>query len=250
MVAFHSDKVVEVVRFYHPVLDIFFGQSTKKSLVQFLYTITKSIKEENAMSQGYEYVKNSRHNLKRRLLYVMGDKCCICGYDKCPSALEFHHTNPEEKDFSISSNANIAFNKAVEEVKKCILVCANCHREIHAGLIKDIEEYKSFDEQKCQEINQELIDLKQQKIHYCINCGKIISNKAERCPECARIERRKVDRPDREKLKELIRTLPFTHIATQYGVTDKAISKQCIAANLPSRKRDINAISDEDQQKI
>ena len=66
---------------------------------------------------SYQAVKNSRHNLKRRLIYIMGSKCQICGYDKCQSALEFHHINPEQKDFHLGSNTNISFNKAKEEVK-------------------------------------------------------------------------------------------------------------------------------------
>ena len=80
----------------------------------------------------YQNVKNSRQRLKARLVYIMGEKCCICGYNKCVTALEFHHINPQEKEFTLSTNANIGFEKAKEEIKKCILVCANCHREIHA----------------------------------------------------------------------------------------------------------------------
>ena len=59
-------------------------------------------------------------------------KCEICGYDKCLGALDFHHLDPSQKDFTIS-NSNIYKNldKLKEEVNKCILVCANCHREIH-----------------------------------------------------------------------------------------------------------------------
>ena len=68
---------------------------------------------------------------KERLILVSGGKCCCCGYNKCYSALEFHHIDPQEKDFGISSNAHIAFDKALAEIRKCILVCANCHAEIH-----------------------------------------------------------------------------------------------------------------------
>ena len=124
------------------------------------------------MGQGYEYVKKSRHNLKRRLLYVMGDKCCICGYNKCPSALEFHHLDPEQKDFTLAKNANVAFEKAAQELRKTILVCANCHREIHAELIDTESLISSFDENKYQEILQELEDMKTGTIHYCKNCNK------------------------------------------------------------------------------
>lgn len=202
------------------------------------------------MSQGYEYVKNSRHNLKRRLLYVMGNKCSICGYDKCPSALEFHHINPEEKDFSISTNANIAFHKAAQEIKKCILVCANCHREIHENLIKDITSYQTFNEEKYQEILQELEDLKTKRIHYCKDCGTVISSIAERCPMCANKARRCVERPSKEELKTMIRTMPFTQIGQYFGVTDNAIRKWCDAEGLPRTKKEIQQYSDEAWMKI
>lgn len=194
---------------------------------------------------GYEYVKNSRYNLKQRLLYVMGEKCCICGYNKCPTALEFHHKNPEEKDFTLGANANISFAKANEEIKKCILVCANCHREIHTFNL-DISEYQCYDENKAQEKISELQNLKTRTIHYCKNCGVVISNGANYCANCANEIRRSVERPSREELKELIRNKPFTQIGLQYNVTDNAIRKWCDAENLPRKKSDINSYSDEE----
>lgn len=54
------------------------------------------------------------------------------GYNKCIAALEFHHLDPNEKDFGIaSSGATRTFEKIKVELDKCIMVCANCHREIH-----------------------------------------------------------------------------------------------------------------------
>lgn len=80
----------------------------------------------------------------------------------------------------------------------------------------------------------------------CKKCGKLISNGATFCTKCAAEESRHFERPSREKLKQLIRTLPFTTIAKQYGATDNAIRKWCDAENLPRKKSIINAISDED----
>lgn len=79
----------------------------------------------------------------------------------------------------------------------------------------------------------------------CLNCGKIVG-RAEYCPECASLKRRLVDRPDREELKELIRTKPFTKIGEMYGVSDNAIRKWCIRYDLPTKKKDINAYSNEE----
>lgn len=197
---------------------------------------------------SYQYVKNSRHNLKRRLIYIMGSKCQICGYDKCQSALEFHHIDSQEKDFTLGANANIAFSKAKEEVKKCILVCANCHREIHEGLHDNLQ--PSYDEDKAQEMELELKQLKTKEIHYCQQCGKIISDKAAYCKECADFIRRKAERPNRDELKKKIRIYPFTVIALEYHVTDNAIRKWCKREKLPTTKKEINSYSDQDWEKI
>ena len=79
--------------------------------------------------------KKARMEKARQFL---GGKCCLCGYDKCKSALEFHHTDGETKEFGISNKINCSWDKILEELKKCVLVCSNCHREIHEGLI-DVE---------------------------------------------------------------------------------------------------------------
>jgi hypothetical protein len=69
---------------------------------------------------------------KRRCVVFRGGKCEICGYDKCDGALEFHHIDPLEKDFQISKVRLKRFTESVEmELNKCIMVCSNCHKEIH-----------------------------------------------------------------------------------------------------------------------
>jgi len=58
--------------------------------------------------------------------------CAICGYDECDAALEFHHTVPEDKKFYLTARSiEHSENLVAEEINKCILLCANCHREIH-----------------------------------------------------------------------------------------------------------------------
>lgn len=70
-----------------------------------------------------------------------GGKCEICGYDECYKALHFHHTDPTKKDPNFvkmmdSKSANI--EKIKPELDKCLLVCANCHIEIHAKWDEEI----------------------------------------------------------------------------------------------------------------
>ena len=86
-------------------------------------------------------VQKRRDKTKSILVEYKGSKCEICGYDKCISAMEFHHLDPNTKDFGIGEKGYTrSIEKNKNEVDKCILVCANCHREIHEGLI-DIREY-------------------------------------------------------------------------------------------------------------
>ncbi len=87
-----------------------------------------------------ELVSEWRRRRKLKLINIKGDKCEICGYNKCIWALEFHHLDPKEKDFSISQKNIKSMEKYIEEIKKCILVCSNCHREIHTGMVS-LENY-------------------------------------------------------------------------------------------------------------
>ena len=71
-----------------------------------------------------------RRQQKQKAVEYKGGCCQKCGYDKCPAALEFHHTDPTKKDFSIGQTLR-SFEKIRREIEKTILLCANCHREIH-----------------------------------------------------------------------------------------------------------------------
>ena len=83
-------------------------------------------------------ITNYRRRRKNNLIQVCGGKCCICGYNKTNSALEFHHINPSEKEYAIAQGGTCHdLEKDLREVQKCILVCANCHREIHDGLYNE-----------------------------------------------------------------------------------------------------------------
>jgi hypothetical protein len=70
------------------------------------------------------------------MLVEEGGGCCaVCGYDRCISTLTFHHVVRELKSFPMSMHTTKALTAYREELQKCVLVCANCHGEIEAGLI-------------------------------------------------------------------------------------------------------------------
>lgn len=82
----------------------------------------------------------TRHSInKQTLVNTFGGKCCLCGYNKCISAFDFHHIDSNEKEFNISNKLNKGGEfdyDLLNELTKVIMVCSNCHREIHSGLWK------------------------------------------------------------------------------------------------------------------
>lgn len=80
-------------------------------------------------------VTENRRRKKKKLVEMFGDKCSICGYKKYVGALDFHHTDPKNKEFGLSAKGfSYSWDSLVKEAKKCILVCKNCHTEIEAGI--------------------------------------------------------------------------------------------------------------------
>ena len=75
-----------------------------------------------------------RRSMKLQTIKLLGGKCSICGYNRCIDALEFHHENPKEKEFKLGSGNTISWKEYKAEISKCILVCSNCHKEIHSEL--------------------------------------------------------------------------------------------------------------------
>lgn len=75
--------------------------------------------------------KLRRVEKKQRLIEAFGGKCCLCGYSKCIGALDFHHEGNESKEFTIADFLTRKFSNLMREARKCKLLCANCHRELH-----------------------------------------------------------------------------------------------------------------------
>lgn len=75
---------------------------------------------------------NKQRSQKKRdwiVDYKLSRGCSVCGYNKCASALEFHHNG--DKEFNIGNHMKLSLENIKIEVKKCIIICANCHRELH-----------------------------------------------------------------------------------------------------------------------
>lgn len=100
-------------------------------------------KDERTYADRREYIMQAvakrRRAIKTKSIEYKGGKCQLCGYNKYVGALELHHLNPSDKTFAIGEKGYTrSWERVKAELDKCILLCANCHREIGAGLHADL----------------------------------------------------------------------------------------------------------------
>ena len=118
-----------------------------------------------------EKVKDWRIRTKHRIVEALGGCCSICEYDTYHGALELHHLDPNKKKFGLSSvRANPkSWKRIVNELRKCVLVCSNCHKEIEAGLIEiEVKQYFNEDYSTLDYFKRERVG--QYKPKQCITC--------------------------------------------------------------------------------
>ena len=82
-----------------------------------------------------ERVTRRHQKVKRILVEDSGGACALCGYSRCIINMHFHHVDPTQKSFAVSTATGKALATYREELRKCVLLCANCHGEVEAGLI-------------------------------------------------------------------------------------------------------------------
>jgi transposase/transcription elongation factor Elf1 len=84
-----------------------------------------------------EAVSKRRRTVKKLLVERAGGRCQLCGYDRHPAALHFHHLDPRAKNFIVSRNGvTRSYSEAKAEADKCVLLCGNCHAEVEVGVIQ------------------------------------------------------------------------------------------------------------------
>lgn len=156
--------------------------------------------------------KSQKFDRAKERVYIVRDTinsfksskgCCFCG-EKEAVCLDFHHLNEEEKSGNISVFAKLkSISKLAIEICKCIVVCANCHRKIHAKIL-DIKDKIPCD--ISEEQLRELIPFKKrvttskeehnernkarQKRGICLDCNGFCNTGSDRCRKCFNIKRK------------------------------------------------------------
>ena len=173
-----------------------------------------------------EAVQKRRDHTKLLALAYKGNKCQCCGYNKYAGALEFHPINPNEKDFGISTKGYTrSWERNKQELDKCVLVCSNCHREIHGGIIPCPTEIIKDDEAVLK-LNQSF-------------------RKSTKSVEKDIIKVNKITRPDKETLiNDFKEYKTFTALGRLYGVSDNAVRKWFSKFNLPTHSKELKTLLD------
>lgn len=87
-------------------------------------------------SEKKEKIKEyKKRNLEKMREYKANCGCCLCKKEFEPVALDFHHKD-DNKEFTVANRVSISWETLLVEIKKCVVVCANCHRKLHAGILK------------------------------------------------------------------------------------------------------------------
>lgn len=180
-------------------------------------------------------VKNHQLNFKQACLeYKQTNSCISCGYNKHTTVLDFHHLDPSQKEFNISKYkkyTNIS-EDLKQELDKCIVLCSNCHREIHLGFL----EYKN---NKIEKINitteiQEWVYFKDKPKQLK---PKNIQNNTNQNTKERKSRPTKIEWPSNQELTKIVFEKPIYILAKELGVSDVAIVKHCKKYNIERPKR-------------
>lgn len=123
------------------------------------------------------------------------------------------------------------------------MLCSNCHRELHAGLITN-ELSSPYLKQNSDIVRKRIESFSTHSTQHCKICGADISNDAITCPYCYHINTRRVDRPSRDALKNRIRNSTFAELSRELSVSDNAIRKWCKNYGLSDKRTTIKSMTD------
>lgn len=176
------------------------------------------------MSNSYAKQKERGFARKLQFIEMKGGKCEKCGYYRNISALDFHHIDASQKSFPLDVRhfSNCDISKLLEEAKKCMLLCANCHRELHYPFLN----HDNLDKQllEIKGLYHEII--KEKKQIFCKCCGKPfvkVTGKLYCSKECREADMYKNYPSYDEVIKKREEMHSWEEVANFYGVSRKVI---------------------------
>lgn len=179
------------------------------------------------MSISADRVKVWRKRCKDRIITAMGGSCCVCKYRKCSSALALHHLDPSKKDISLGAiRANPkSWEKIIQELRKCVLVCHNCHSEIHSGIAIVPKDAPKFDESFA---DYRKLESEEDILTACPICGKLKTSYLKTCSRQCAAKNKSVVNWASVSLDQKIfgEKKPIIQLANELGCSDGAIHKR------------------------
>jgi hypothetical protein len=163
------------------------------------------------MSKRSEAVIRWRQRMKLKLIEAFDGKCGICGYSKSVRALGFHHLDPSAKDFGFASSVPRAWKRIVDEAKKCVMLCQNCHAEIHDGVTTIPDNIRRFVEPENPPRMRRLVVRR--------NGSNPYTERPQKVP----------NRPRGENLRQMVNLSSRNAVAQKYGVSETAVRKWLVA---------------------
>jgi hypothetical protein len=156
---------------------------------------------------------------KRKAVEILGGSCSECGYHKSLAALCFHHTDPSKKEFTWIKMRLLTWSKVVEELKKCVLLCSNCHAELHSP-----DENYSFSGRGTD--NSLLNRQDMVSTGRCPICDVEVYGTKYCSVRCSTYSLRRVkNRPSKDEIMKKLETMTMVDISKEYGVSDAAVRK-------------------------
>jgi endogenous inhibitor of DNA gyrase (YacG/DUF329 family) len=212
------------------------------------------------MNKNSWHVIKAQQRKKEFAIRAFGGKCQMCGYSRCHAALEFHHPDEDKKEYSPSYIiGRWSWERAKPELEKCVLLCSNCHREVHYIGEDNTNLYvlrrKPFMVVVCEQCGTEF-DTKNYEQKYCSkSCQHLASRKIRRQPLHPKTSELKLDtkisepkpltfgdsiRPGKSELEKLLKeNISFVRLGKMFGVSDNAVRKWAkrYGIELPKRKQ-------------
>ena len=175
------------------------------------------------------------------MVQAFGSECCLCKKQYEPELYDFHHLDPKKKEFGLGAVRGkiVSWKRLVIELRKCVMLCANCHRLVEYGYKKVPNDAIRFDEGfatyelktiRGNNGEENKIDpiLPKYADHLCPICNsdKVLRNNTYCSIKCAGVASRKVkNKPPIEEIKKMVEETSWVAVGKKYGVTDNAVRK-------------------------